>query len=242
MKLLKPVLYTFTAALTLGSLSIGFSPAASAATTANAAAAINLTLEGVTDSLGSTVTDGWEVFAEGFEDTFVDEPTDGSAAVASAIVPAGVLSIGDTITQSASASATSINGIATADIFTALDIFVSNSSQQALLFMFSYQVITGAFTSGEFSTASGTVDFLDDLGFVDILQNNDSIDGIVDPGIFTPGTFEFTLADTEVNYIGGFVDATAQAVAPAVVPIPAAVWLFGSGLIGLVGIARRKKA
>ena len=27
----------------------------------------------------------------------------------------------------------------------------------------------------------------------------------------------------------------------AVVPVPAAVWLFGSGLLGLVGIARRKK-
>ena len=27
-----------------------------------------------------------------------------------------------------------------------------------------------------------------------------------------------------------------------VVPIPAAVWLFGSGLIGLVGLARRKKS
>ena len=27
-----------------------------------------------------------------------------------------------------------------------------------------------------------------------------------------------------------------------VVPVPAAVWLFGSGLIGLIGIARRKKA
>ena len=26
------------------------------------------------------------------------------------------------------------------------------------------------------------------------------------------------------------------------VPIPAAVWLFGSGLLGLVGVARRKKA
>jgi hypothetical protein len=25
------------------------------------------------------------------------------------------------------------------------------------------------------------------------------------------------------------------------VPVPAAVWLFGSGLLGLVGIARRKK-
>lgn len=28
---------------------------------------------------------------------------------------------------------------------------------------------------------------------------------------------------------------------PAPVPVPAAVWLFGSGLLGLVGIARRKK-
>ena len=29
---------------------------------------------------------------------------------------------------------------------------------------------------------------------------------------------------------------------PMVVPVPAAVWLFGSGLLGLIGIARRKKA
>ncbi len=26
------------------------------------------------------------------------------------------------------------------------------------------------------------------------------------------------------------------------VPVPAAVWLFGSGLLGLVGVARRKAA
>ena len=37
-----------------------------------------------------------------------------------------------------------------------------------------------------------------------------------------------------VNLLG-----TAVAVVP--VPVPAAVWLFGSGLIGLIGIARRKK-
>jgi hypothetical protein len=30
-------------------------------------------------------------------------------------------------------------------------------------------------------------------------------------------------------------------VVPTVVPVPAAVWLFGSGLLGLVGIARSKK-
>jgi len=33
-----------------------------------------------------------------------------------------------------------------------------------------------------------------------------------------------------------------QATIGTAVPVPAAVWLFGSGLIGLMGIARRKKA
>ncbi|MGE5241685.1 MAG: VPLPA-CTERM sorting domain-containing protein [Bacteroidota bacterium] len=28
----------------------------------------------------------------------------------------------------------------------------------------------------------------------------------------------------------------------ATVPVPAAVWLFGSGLLGLVGVARRRNA
>ena len=36
-------------------------------------------------------------------------------------------------------------------------------------------------------------------------------------------------------------DITVNGVAAAV-PVPAAVWLFGSGLLGLVGVARRKKA
>jgi len=39
---------------------------------------------------------------------------------------------------------------------------------------------------------------------------------------------------------GTFGSGTVQSL--AAVPIPAAVWLFGSGLIGLIGIARRKKA
>ena len=39
----------------------------------------------------------------------------------------------------------------------------------------------------------------------------------------------------------GYTEST-QTVSAAVVPIPAAVWLFGSGLLGLVGMARRKIA
>jgi hypothetical protein len=31
-------------------------------------------------------------------------------------------------------------------------------------------------------------------------------------------------------------------VVTTVIPVPPALWLFGSGLLGLVGIARRKKA
>ena len=34
---------------------------------------------------------------------------------------------------------------------------------------------------------------------------------------------------------------TLNGTAATVIPVPAAVWLFGSGLLGLVGVARRKK-
>ena len=39
-----------------------------------------------------------------------------------------------------------------------------------------------------------------------------------------------------------FVLGDPCAAVPNAVPVPAAVWLFGSGLLGLVGVARRKKA
>lgn len=42
-------------------------------------------------------------------------------------------------------------------------------------------------------------------------------------------------------YLDNFGNAaTALVYIPSSVPIPSSVWLFGSGLIGLVGLARRK--
>jgi hypothetical protein len=57
--------------------------------------------------------------------------------------------------------------------------------------------------------------------------------------------FSLTYGYTEPN--AKTVDLYAWAVnagdvGAAVVPLPAAVWLFGTGLLGLIGIARRKKA
>ncbi|VAW14734.1 hypothetical protein MNBD_BACTEROID05-118 [hydrothermal vent metagenome] len=55
-----------------------------------------------------------------------------------------------------------------------------------------------------------------------------------------PGTY---VGSVNGNYFNNFFygDALLTITDTNTVPIPAAVWLFGSGLIGLVGFARRKK-
>ena len=59
----------------------------------------------------------------------------------------------------------------------------------------------------------------------------------------------YTATDVEGDGVAGydmvdgpFVGYSAAFSFTAPVPVPAAVWLFGSGLLGLVGVARRKKA
>ena len=45
------------------------------------------------------------------------------------------------------------------------------------------------------------------------------------------------ISDIEIDNVQIFADVEVSAV-----PVPAAVWLFGSGLLGLIGVARRKTA
>ena len=60
-------------------------------------------------------------------------------------------------------------------------------------------------------------------------------DGIPGTGMPAGGPF----ADFNANFnLNGITPAEG----PAVIPVPAAVWLLGSGLVGLVGVARRRKA
>lgn len=61
-------------------------------------------------------------------------------------------------------------------------------------------------------------------------------DGNGVPGIGMPAGGPFAGFNANFNLQG------MTATTPAPIPVPAAVWLLGSGLVGLVGVARRKKA
>ena len=56
--------------------------------------------------------------------------------------------------------------------------------------------------------------------------------------IYTSGSLKGGLTGGRLEGIGDTSNLAAK-LGP-VVPVPAAVWLFGSGLIGLIGVARRK--
>lgn len=78
-------------------------------------------------------------------------------------------------------------------------------------------------------------------------NGNDLSNGAV--GMFEISALNLTLADwaavgmrgQETSGPGGSAKEF-QIGADTVVPVPATVWLFGSGLLGLVGVARRKRA
>jgi len=79
-------------------------------------------------------------------------------------------------------------------------------------------------------------------GFDD--PNNVLIDDLIIPNPYdqtftkalAPGDYFLTWHDS-----GGPI-AYSVIIETSPVPVPAAIWLFGSGLLGLVGVARRKKA
>lgn len=66
-----------------------------------------------------------------------------------------------------------------------------------------------------------------------LLKNDVNGNGVYDPGD--------TVYSTDYDYL---TDTYSQIVVQdlSAVPVPAAVWLFGSGLIGLAGLAKRKKS
>jgi hypothetical protein len=89
-------------------------------------------------------------------------------------------------------------------------------------------------TIGGFGLASGGTEVWQiDLGANGITMADFDVLSTIPPGEFRKtAALKFVQGPGDDSAFGGV----------STVPVPAAVWLFGSGLLGLVGIARRKKA
>ena len=111
----------------------------------------------------------------------------------------------------------------------AFEVMVGTGFAESILHGVWETFVSGVSTgSGTFDVSVGTIVGITDTAGFDELRI---------------GTYLSTCANTT---FGSCETATALDFASAqlltTVPVPAAVWLFGSGLLGLVGIARRKKA
>ena len=112
----------------------------------------------------------------------------------------------------------------------------------------SYTFVNGTVTAGSYMTATFTSMTLFSLGGGDgvLLETPLTYTGGTLIGGFTGGSMlgqitGATSADFSTDFTATGPQAFSAKAGP-VVPVPAAVWLFGSGLLGLVAVARRKKS
>ena len=121
--------------------------------------------------------------------------------------------------------------------------------------------VTVSFLS-QFNVALGSVTFAHDTSgsvpsdwfFIDETINNFSgsmlefaqLVGLDDSSGISILSLEFFTSASTSPYGDASSDSTVYfdnvSISTSAIPIPAAVWLFGSGLIGLIGVARRKKS
>lgn len=90
-------------------------------------------------------------------------------------------------------------------------------------------------STGPVDRSTTTTDPLDQLQIT--LNNGDEF--YVLAALTAAADGKGAVADAFSTFEMGF--DTTQLVPAAVVPVPAAIWLFGSGLLGIIGVARRKK-
>ncbi len=71
-----------------------------------------------------------------------------------------------------------------------------------------------------------------------------TLNSFINYTISNPGTYYIAVGeyDGDADSIGSLITDGEYTLHVSAVPIPAAVWLFGSGLLGLIGFSRRKKA
>jgi hypothetical protein len=114
---------------------------------------------------------------------------------------------------------------------------------------FNLMAVFGGFTTNEFNAATSTwaLYFDDgndlDAGGADVLLGSG---GLLDAqpqyfDIIAPGNYYIKLVSDVTALLGGEARTQYQLTA-TVVPVPAALWLFGSALVAFVGFGRRSAA
>ena len=115
------------------------------------------------------------------------------------------------------------------------DLVVVGNVNLGGLGTFSGTLLTGEITAFGFQDSGGTTDFYD---FTFALTGGDLA------FLYSP-TLAVSLTSEQSSFTGDFtVDFGGEAkgtLGSTVIPIPPAVWLFSSGLLGIVGISRRRR-
>lgn len=158
---------------------------------------------------------------------------------------AGISSDGTTLTIDATAFSIELDSIPTSTISLTPADFSLTATYSSFDGGITYTFINGSLSAGSYLSAN-----FDSLSMMSTGFGNGVFAADL---IYTGGTLVAGLTNGRLE--GGFVSATSSDFSQAftasnisgtkigpVVPVPAAVWLFGSGLLGLVGVARRNKA
>jgi hypothetical protein len=194
---------------------------------AGAAQAVNVAVNGGFETGDFT---GWTQFPSGTQTVGSFAPTEGAFAanlfnnnpasaslIKNANVGVGVVAPNSAFTVTFDArGSTAVGGVAFAEFFSELSGGGTSASEILGGGPLALNADPAVWTSFSFSGTTGP----------------DVSGGVTLQLTATTGGATGSLAD--IFYDNIVIDVTA-------VPIPAAVWLFGSGLVGLVGVARRKR-
>jgi len=138
-------------------------------------------------------------------------------------------------------------GLTVGSIITASGVFdntAMSSSPYAVNFDQSHSGNTLTITAGSLTLNQTQDDFYASGGSPRLEFN--SLGGLIGFSFnslpFSSGALAFYVEDPNINSATGSWNAASFTMTPvAAVPVPAAIWLLGSGLLGLAGVARRRK-
>ncbi len=239
---------TFSALVASGVL--GFSSGANAAADYDGYADFVISLDSVLfqgQGESQPEADDWSVSSSGVViDSGTNETGTGTANIDIGIDPDRSWGVADQGLLQFSNSFGTLSGDGLASSFgdTEFSITVENTSQKRINFSFSYTAFVSAditADNGEDAGAYASIELFDDFSDELLFTSADAfIGGPLADSSDISRTLLFTLESGSSNTIFGNVYSDGYAEKVSEVPLPAAAWLFGSGLVALFGLKRRK--